>query len=163
MPALGVRERHDGCGSACASKESLLRHISLAWSLVAALMVLAGCTGGDKSAAVSSAVASTVAPAAAGAAARPAEPAKSTPVSVAQEGASIGVPACDEYVKKYLECVSSRVPAVSRGQYRTAFDQAIKAWRQAASTPEGQAGLAMGCKQAQVSSAQAMKAYGCSF
>jgi hypothetical protein len=76
---------------------------------------------------------------------------------------SIGVPECDNYVKKYMECVGSKVPESARAQYQAAFDAAQQAWRQAATTPEGKAGLAAGCKAAETAAEQAMKTYGCSF
>lgn len=76
---------------------------------------------------------------------------------------SVGVPECDSYIQKYMECIGSKVPEASRAQYQAAFDQMTKAWQQAASTPQGKAALAMGCKTAQTSAEQAMKPYGCSF
>src|SRR5580704_11112127 len=51
-------------------------------------------------------------------------------------GLSIGVPECDDYIKKYSECVGSKVPEIARAQYRAAFDQIQRGWQQAAATPE---------------------------
>jgi len=132
-----------GSGHA-ALKGMTLRTISLVALLLAAAALIAGCGGHD-----SSATSST--PPAVAAAASPAG------------GDSTGVPECDSYMKKYLECVGSKVPETSRAQYKAALDQTMKAWRQAAATPEGKAGLAAGCKQAQSTTEQVMKAYGCTF
>jgi hypothetical protein len=46
---------------------------------------------------------------------------------------------------------------------RQQLDQTKAAWKQAASTPQGKAGLAMGCKQALDSAKTSMAAYGCSW
>jgi hypothetical protein len=44
---------------------------------------------------------------------------------------------------------------------RQSFEQSKAAWKQAAATPEGRQGLAMGCTQAEAMAKQAMAAYGC--
>lgn len=126
--------------------------------LVAAVVVpsvLFAC-GGSKPAAPGAAAAAP-APAAA-----PAESA-AAPAATAVVADAIGVPECDNYVKKYMECVGSKVPEVARAQYKAAFDQAVAAWKQVAATPEGRSGLAAACTQAQTAAAQAMTSYGCTF
>jgi len=74
-----------------------------------------------------------------------------------------GVAECDNYMKKYMACVDSKVPEAARAMMRQQMDQTKAAWKQAASTPQGKAGLAAGCKQADQSSGPAMKAYGCTW
>src|SRR5262245_10960267 len=59
-----------------------------------------------------------------------------------------GVPECDEYMKKYLACIESKVPDAGRASMKQALDAQKAAWQQAAATPEGRAGLATGCKAA---------------
>ncbi len=99
-----------------------------------------------------------------GGAAKSAAPAPSSSNTMASTTtSSIGVPACDDYVKKYLECVESKVPDAARVQYKTTIDQAIAGWRQVAATPEGRAGLTAACTQAEAAAKQAMTAYGCAF
>jgi hypothetical protein len=44
---------------------------------------------------------------------------------------------------------------------RSQLDQTKMAWQQAASTPQGKAGLANACTQADNAAKQAMSAYGC--
>src|SRR5258706_14939310 len=78
------------------------------------------------------------------------------PSSTMAAADSIGVPECDNYVKKYMECVGSKVPEVSRAQYKVAFDAAVASWKQVAATAEGRAGLAAACGKAQAAAAQAM-------
>lgn len=96
----------------------------------------------------------TTAPAATQAAA-PAAPAATT--------AEFGVPECDEYLTKYMACIDSKVPEAARGMVRQQLDQTKAQWKQAASTPEGKQGLAMGCKAATDAARAAMQAYGCTF
>jgi hypothetical protein len=74
-----------------------------------------------------------------------------------------GVPECDNYMKKYMACVDSKVPEATRAMMRQQLDQTKAAWKQAASTPQGKATLAAGCQQTDQASAPAMKAYGCSW
>jgi hypothetical protein len=81
----------------------------------------------------------------------------------AATGGDFGVPECDDYIKKYLACVDSKVPESARAMVRQQLDQTRAQWKQAASTPEGRAGLAMGCTQATQAARAAMAAYGCTF
>jgi hypothetical protein len=75
-----------------------------------------------------------------------------------------GVPECDTYMKKYMACMESKkVPETARAMMRQQLDQTRAAWKQAAATPQGKAGLAMGCTQIDQQSGPAMKAYGCSW
>lgn len=78
-------------------------------------------------------------------------------------GAEFGVPECDEYIAKYTACVESKVPDAARGMVRQQIDASKAAWKQAASTPEGRAGLALTCKQATEAAKAAVQAYGCSW
>ncbi len=75
----------------------------------------------------------------------------------------IGVPECDDYIAKYEACIDSKVPAAMRANYQTAFDAARKAWRDAAATPQGKAGLAQACKAAQDNAKQSLASFGCSW
>ena len=85
------------------------------------------------------------------------------PAAAAAGAAEFGVPECDEYVNKYSACVDSKVPEAMRGTVRQQLEQTKAAWKQAASTPQGKAGLAMGCKQATEAAKTALAAYGCSW
>jgi len=123
---------------------------------LAALSLIACSGGGGQSAATP--------PPAAAATAAPAATTASPAAAAADAGASeFGVPECDEYIKKYLACIDSKVPESARAMVRQGLDQTKASWKQAASTPEGKQGLAMGCKQATETAKSAMAAYGCSW
>ncbi len=74
-----------------------------------------------------------------------------------------GVPACDQYMRKYMACVDTRVPEQGRAMMRQSIEQTKAAWKQAAATPQGRDGLATACVQAETAAKQAMAAYGCSW
>jgi len=113
----------------------------------ALVFALAACGGGGEKAAPPQAAPATSA----------AAPAAAAPTGAAE----FGVPECDEYLNEYSACVDSKVPEAMRGTVRQQLEQTKAAWKQAASTPQGKAGLAMGCKQALETAKTAMAAYGC--
>jgi hypothetical protein len=121
----------------------------------AAAITLAACSGGEKPAATPPPA--TTAPAAS------APPPAATTAATATAGAEFGVPECDDYLNKYLACIDSKVPEAARATVRQSLEQTKVQWKQAASTPEGKAGLAMGCKAAADAAKTAMQAYGCTF
>ena len=114
----------------------------------AAAFTLASCGGGEP--------AKPAAGAPPPAAAAPAAPA-------AASATEFGVPECDEYFKKYLACIDSKVPEAARAQVRQGLDQTKAAWKQAAANPDAKAALATGCKQATETAKTAMTAYGCTW
>ena len=77
-------------------------------------------------------------------------------------GDKVGVPECDEYLTKMEACLA-KLPAVAKDQYEKAFEQTRTAWRNAASTPQGKAGLAQGCKAMTDQMKTSMKSYNCEF
>jgi hypothetical protein len=81
----------------------------------------------------------------------------------ASGAAEFGVPECDEYIKKYTACIDSKVPDSAKAMMRQQLDQSKSAWKQAASTADGKAALASGCKQASDAAKAAMQAYGCTW
>jgi len=92
------------------------------------------------------------------------EPAASAPAAAAvASGGQIGVPECDEYLTKYESCIQGKVPESVRATFSQSMAQMRDAWKQAAATPQGKQGLAMGCKQALDAAKQAMSAYGCAW
>lgn len=121
--------------------------LALACAGVAAAMA---CGGGEKPA--DTAAPATTAPAASQAAGGAS--------SIVADG-DFGVPECDNYIKKYVGCVETKVPEAARAQMKQAFDQTKAAWKAAASTPAGKAGLAQACTQAEAAAKTAMAAYGC--
>jgi hypothetical protein len=117
-------------------------------ALFVGAIALAGCGGGGESKPAPASNAATSAPAAA------------APAAAAGD---IGVPECDDYVKKYQACIDGKVPETARATVLQAFDQTKATWKQAASTPQGKAGLAAGCKTALDTAKTAMGAYGCTW
>src|SRR5829696_3643308 len=80
----------------------------------------------------------------------------------AASGDKIGVAECDDFLAKYETCVNSKVPETSRSMVKANMDSMRAAWKKAAETPQGKAGLAQGCKQALDNAKTTMGSYGCS-
>jgi hypothetical protein len=86
-----------------------------------------------------------------------------TPAATASSGgAEFGVVECDNYLKKYVACIDKLAPA-AQGAARQAVEQSRAAWKQAAATEQGKAGLATACKAASDSVAPALRAQGCTW
>ena len=115
---------------------------------LAAALVAAACGGGTEPA-----------PPPQKAAAPPVTAAARPPAAVAD--GDFGVKECDDYIRKYLACVDSKVPEAARAMVRQGLEQTRTSWKQAASTPEGRSGLASACTQATAAARQSMGAYGC--
>lgn len=73
----------------------------------------------------------------------------------------LGVPACDTFMKKYVACIESKVPAAERESFRQSLEGMKGLWKQMAATPEGRSALVTACTQAEAASKQAMTSYGC--
>jgi hypothetical protein len=86
-----------------------------------------------------------------------------TTASTTAAGDKIGVPECDDFIAKYEACVNSKVPESARSMVKANLDSMRNAWKQAAATPQGKAGLATGCKQALDQAKTTMGTYGCSW
>jgi uncharacterized protein YceK len=84
----------------------------------------------------------------------------STPATTAT-GGDIGVPECDDFLTKYEACVTGKIPEAARAQFTSTLKTWRDSWRQAASTPQGKAGLAQGCKMAAEQSRASLKSFGC--
>jgi ABC-type glycerol-3-phosphate transport system substrate-binding protein len=86
-----------------------------------------------------------------------------TGTTTASTGDKIGVAECDDFIAKYEACVNSKVPEVARATVKAQLDAMRTSWRQAATTPQGKAGLAQGCKLAHDQARASMSAYNCSW
>src|SRR5687767_8926811 len=75
-------------------------------------------------------------------------------------GTSVGVPECDDFLKKYDSC-TSKVPEMVRAQYENAGKQMRDQWKKLAENPQAKGRLAAACKQAVEQQAAAWKMYGC--
>jgi hypothetical protein len=115
-----------------------------------AVLVTAACSDSKAPAPAASAAPATAAPA-------------TTAPAVASTDAEYGVPECDAFMKAWQACVDSKVPAEQRAVYKASFDAARSSYKQAASTPQGKAGLAMVCTQQLAATKQALAAYNCTW
>jgi len=93
----------------------------------------------------------------------PTTAAASTSAAASVAAGDFGVPECDQFMKKYLACVESKVPEAGRAILKQSFEQQKAAWKQAASTPEGRSGLAMGCKAAEEQTKLSLASYNCTW
>ncbi len=98
--------------------------------------------------AISACQSKTEAPAPAATPAAEAAPAPAAPAPVPPPAvAEIGVPECDEYLRKYDACME-KIPADVREHTKVALDAMRDGWKRAAQTEQGKAGLAAACKEA---------------
>jgi hypothetical protein len=77
-------------------------------------------------------------------------------------GGDIGVAECDDYIKKMTDCAGKMQPEAA-GPMKESMETMKKAWKDAASTPEGKTALASGCKQALDAAKSAYASMGCTF
>jgi hypothetical protein len=137
-------------------KERMKRHLTM---IVLAAASTFGC-GGEKPAAAPP----TPGGGATATAAAPAAPATATagiPPAVATATGDIGIPECDDYLRKYEACVRDKVPASAKAQLEAALDQHRQAWKAAAAQPAARATLASTCQQSVAAARMSMSAYGC--
>jgi hypothetical protein len=87
----------------------------------------------------------------------------STPASTTAAAGDIGVPECDDFLKKYEACVSGKVPAAAQATFKTSLDTWRSSWKQLAGTPTGKAGLATACKSALEQAKTSLASYNCSW
>jgi hypothetical protein len=74
-----------------------------------------------------------------------------------------GVAACDDFLKKYEACVTSKIPAAQEATFQGQLEQMRKAWSDAAKAPGVKATLESSCKQSAEQMKATMSAFGCSF
>jgi hypothetical protein len=75
----------------------------------------------------------------------------------------IGIPECDEYVRKYQACLAEKVPADAKTRLRAALDAQRKQWRGATSDPYKRAAVADQCRSAAAAAKQSLADFGCDF
>ena len=92
--------------------------------------------------------------------AAPAAPAAAPAMATAE---SIGVPECDEFIRKYEACVAQHVPAASKAQFEQGMAQWRTAWKSAAAQPAARPSLVTACQQAMASTKMATTTYGCTW
>ena len=95
-------------------------------------------------------------------AAAPADKPADKPAAAPAAGGDIGVAECDDYIKKMNDC-SGKMQPEAAAPMKESMETMKKAWRDAASTPEGKTALASGCKQALDAAKSAYQSMGCTF
>lgn len=79
--------------------------------------------------------------------------------TVLPKSLEIGVPACDDYLRKYLACVAS-MPETARKPMMDAIETTADAWRDAAAGPARDA-MAQACEAASEAAGKAFASMGC--
>ena len=84
-------------------------------------------------------------------------------VSTGLSAQTVGIAACDDFLKKYEACVTSKVPAAQQATFKGKLDQMRKAWSDAAQNSSAKATLEGSCKQSAEQMKTAMSGFGCTF
>ena len=71
------------------------------------------------------------------------------------------MPACDDYIQKFLTCIRTKMPDATRPLLENALRVTAAKWRAAASKEGARKDLADGCAKALQAARTAMKEYGC--
>lgn len=59
-----------------------------------------------------------------------------------------GVPACDDYIRRYTWCIDEKMPEAAKEVAHQALWTSVRAWQKAAATHAGREGLAVACRTA---------------
>ncbi len=87
----------------------------------------------------------------------------STTMSTGLGAQTTGIAACDDFLKKYEACVSSKVPDAQKATFQGSLDQMRKAWSDAAKNPSSKAAIEGACKQSAEQTKAALSGLGCTF
>jgi hypothetical protein len=74
-----------------------------------------------------------------------------------------GIASCDDFLKKYEACVTSKIPAAQKATFQAQLDQMRKAWSEAAKNATAKATLESTCRQSAEQMKAAMSGFGCTF
>jgi len=86
------------------------------------------------------------------------EPTESTASAAVEE---VGIPECDDFLRKYEKCVSEKYPEAAQPTAKQSIVQMRNTWKQAAANPLTKPAIASGCKTAADATQKATAAYGC--
>ena len=87
--------------------------------------------------------------------------AETKPAAETASGDSIGIAECDDFIKKYEACISSKVPEAARASYKTGIDAWRKSWKDLAANPQTKSTLADVCKRSLEDTKKAMTSFNC--
>lgn len=83
----------------------------------------------------------------------------------ADSDSATGIASCDQYIKKYEDCLGSKIPEEARGAMTEAFKAQRDAWRQSAEAAKGNQDmveqLSKNCVEAMTAARAPMQQYGC--
>jgi hypothetical protein len=83
--------------------------------------------------------------------------------SATAKASEVGIPECDQFLNKYYACVDSKVPDSVKPTLKQSIEQTKAAWKQAAATPQGKAGLKQACVQMEAQTKASLTAYKCAW
>ena len=89
--------------------------------------------------------------------------AASSPASTTAAAGDIGVPECDDFLKKYEACVSGKVPAAAQATFKSSMEQWRTSWKQLAANPQTKATLAAACKSSMETAKTSLASYNCTW
>src|SRR5215468_3739246 len=72
-----------------------------------------------------------------------------------------GVAACDDFLKKYETCVTSKLPEAQRATYKAQLDQTRKMWVDMVKAPGAKSSMEVTCKQSMEAMKAALQGFGC--
>jgi hypothetical protein len=84
-------------------------------------------------------------------------------VGAAAASGDVGVPACDDYLAKYAQCVSSHVPAEKKKNFEDNLARTRSAWKALAANPGARPGLVQACDLALETARTSMQQYACTW
>ncbi len=83
-------------------------------------------------------------------------------IDAAPASLEVGIPECDEFLRKYYVCLRDHVPEAARKAALEALEQSAKSWREIAAGP-GRDALSTACTTAAESTKDATAAMGCTW
>lgn len=78
-------------------------------------------------------------------------------------GVSTGIPECDEFIRKYENCVRTGMPAAVRPAMLKALAQMRQTYRKAGRSPRARKSLATACTRTGKTMARSMARYKCTW
>ena len=84
-------------------------------------------------------------------------------VNARANASDIGVPECDDYIRKYRACLAEKVPEEKRDEFRRTIDEQQRKWQDAVAGGTDTAQVADQCKSAVADANAKLAEYGCTF
>jgi len=78
-------------------------------------------------------------------------------------GEQIGIAECDNFIRAYETCVSSKVPEAARANLRASVTTWRSEWKKLADDPQTRGALASACQRQRELTRTSMQAYNCTW